>query len=1117
MNSAIISNGIVAYAAKVSIRGKEIPIKWLIIMKLLVLYILVLCSCSFGELHAQKVSIDVKSASFKEVVRIIKKQSGYSIVINNRQLEAAKPVTLKINTDDLDQVLDELFKNQPFGYKRKGKIITITEKSISTVGKIEVPINLPSLQDHIRGRVVDSLGNPIQRASIKVKGEKKVFLTDDNGYFNLAPQFDNSTIVIESLGFQSFATTAKNGIEIALKRNESIIDEAIVMGYGTTSRRFNTGSIERISSKDIESQPVNNLLSALSGRLPGVIINQSTGVPGGKVNIEIQGRNNISSSSIAEPLVIIDGVPFAAQNDKTNRLGSTDLSPLSLINPNDISSIEVLKDADATAIYGSRGAYGVILITTKKGSVGKTRVTASQSFNVNSITRKIDLLNTEEYLNMRKEAFSNDMVTPDISNAPDLLSWDQNSYTDWQKELIGNNAYSRNSQLSISGGNQNTRFLLSAGYLNEDLVFKYTKPYSRFSSHMNLDHTSDNGKFNMTFSAGYNTSINNTSISDLTNLTILLPPNYPNTLDGNGNLIWEFDGTPLYYGNPFDYTKSKFKVATKGLSSNLVLNYKFLETFTARISGGYNIMDTYSEYLLPISAADPHYEQTGSMATGNNMFDSWIIEPQLEYNNSFSSSKLNILLGSSFQQTKNDIKDITARGFTSDDLLGSLSAASIYTANSYNSDYRYSALFGRINYNIANRYIINLSGRRDGSSRFSKGHRFGNFGAVGLGWIFSEEKWVKEELPVLSFGKLRASYGITGSDKIGDYKYLDSWRSVINPYLDIKGVYPVRLANEEYIWETNKKLSIGVELGFLKDRILLNSGYYNNRGGNQLINTPLPLITGFSSIIENFPATIENKGWEFSIRTENLKNDNFRWNTNFNITLPKNRLLRFPGIETSNYAKDYIVGKSLNLILAYSSDGVDPEKGIFLFKDQNNDGIVDFNDRQYIGTTDPKYYGGVQNNFSYKGISLDIFFEYRKQKGLNFLKSIYQGSGTVPGFMENMPVFVLDRWQFPGDVTAYQKFSANNGKEASNASKFLANDVDIKYSDASFLRLKSAAINYSLSSDLLEKLKLQAVTFSLRAQNLFTITKYKGSDPEIRDLRVLPPMRTLGFGLELTF
>ncbi|GGH16584.1 SusC/RagA family TonB-linked outer membrane protein [Sphingobacterium alkalisoli] len=960
-------------------------------------------------------------------------------------------------------------------------------------------------------------GQPIANASVSV--DKQQARTDAEGKFAILVNKPNGTIIIKHIGFteQSVAYDEKTtSINIQLAPVDNILDEAVVIGYGITTRRLNTGSVGKISGADITNQPVSNPLSALSGRIPGVVVSQTSGVPGSRVNIEIQGRNNLNPNQSADPLFIIDGVPFAANNDATNMLGNTPLSPFALINPADIESIEVLKDADATAIYGSRGAYGVVLITTKKGSTGKTVVKAGLHRGINRVTRLVDLLNTEQYLEMRREAFSNDGVTPTVSNAPDLVLWDQHAETDWQKELIGKSASSTDAQLSVSGGSAHTQFMINGGYVRENLVFRHTKPYTRASARFNLNHTSENERFQIGLTGGYGTNSTKNTVSDLTNLTIVLPPNYPQKRDGEGNLLWEYNGIPLYYGNPFAYTEEKFESRSNALTSNLNLSYSLWQGLVAKLSAGYNTTATFTEYLAPKISKDPQYDVDGSMTTGDNKYHNWIVEPQLEYNDKLLAGSLQVLIGTTFQQTVNNRVNISALGFTADELMGSLGAATNYNLFSNESDYRYSAIFGRVNYNLKDRYILNISGRRDGSSRFSAGRKFGNFGAIGGAWIFSEERGIKDRGPFLSFGKLRASYGITGSDKIGDYQYMETWSHASTAYLNVKGLYPSGLANANFRWESNRKFSLAAELGFLKDRILLNTTYFDNRSSNQLISTPLPRITGFATIIENFPATIQNAGWELMLESHNLKGKNLDWSTNINMTIPRNKLLAFPDLDRSNFAHVYIVGKPLNLIRGYVSDGVNPETGIFTYTDLNEDGVLNIQDRIYLGTLDPKFYGGIQNSFSYRGMGLDIFMEYRKQMGRNYMSTLYSNL-FVPGSLRNAPTHVLDRWQYPGDHTDIQKFSATRGTEATIAGLQFANGNNTRvFSDASFIRLKTVALNYALPGEWTSRFGVQRLQLYGRAQNLLTWTTYKGSDPEVQDVSVLPPLRTYVFGVEIT-
>lgn len=1088
----------------------SIPLRILITMKLVLIMILLFSMQLSAKVTAQQVSLDVKGARLDKVLTSIYKQSGYAFVLNAKELRLARPVTASLKDVPVEAALKIIFTDQPFEYTIDEKVITLLPK-----GKITAKVRL--LQDTIRGTVTDSVGQPLAGVSVNIMGTKQATTTNAQGRFQFNEIPEGARLAFHSLGYREALLYPSANMAVTLLPSISKLDETVVIGYGTTTQRLNTGSIGRISGEDIANQPVSNPLAALSGRIPGAVVSQSSGVPGGLVNIEVQGRNNINVSVTAEPLYIIDGVPFAPNNDATNLVGSTPLSPFALINPSDIESIEVLKDADATAIYGSRGAYGVILITTKKGMAGKTAVTASVNTGISTVTRLVDLLNTEQYLEIRREAFANDGVTPDIYNAPDLVNYDPNRYTNWQKELIGKSASTTNAQLSITGGSNNTQFAVSGGYQREDLVFRHTEPYYRGSTRFSLNHRSEDNKFQMNLSAGYGTNRTRNTIADLTNLALIMPPNYPETLDGQGNLIWEYEGEPLYYGNPYEYTKESYESSTNGITSNINLSYLLLYGLTAKVSGGYNTSNTYSEYLRPRSATDPRYDVDGSMITGDNRYKSWIIEPQIEYNKSFKAGTLHVLAGTTFQQTDNSTHTVTATGFSSDELLGSLGAAADYTLQSGTSDYRYTALFGRINYNINNRYIVNLSGRRDGSSRFGSGNRFGNFGAAGVAWIFSEESWLKDNFNFLSFGKLRSSYGITGSDKIGDYQYMETWINIANPYLDVKGLYPQRLANPNFRWESNKKLAVGLELGFIADRLLFSATYFDNRSSNHLITTPLPRITGFPSIIENFPATVQNKGWEITANANVIRKEHFSWTTNFNLTLPKNKLLDFPDIERSNYAHRYMVGKPLNLIRAYVSNGVDQETGVYTFEDLNEDGQLTIDDRIYSGYLDPKAYGGLQSQFTYKNFGLDLFFEYRNQTGRNYTTSIYTSGGDVPGFMTNVPVYVLDRWQTEGDQTDIQKLSATYGTEASNAGLIFANGQNTQaFSDASFLRFKTVNLSYNLPESILSQLKIQRLQVFARAQNLFTFTSYQGSDPEVQNLRVLPPLRTYVFGLEIT-
>jgi hypothetical protein len=433
-------------------------------------------------------------------------------------------------------------------------------------------------------------------------------------------------------------------------------------------------------------------------------------------------------------------------------------------------------------------------------------------------------------------------------------------------------------------------------------------------------------------------------------------------------------------------------------------------------------------------------------------------------------------------------------------------------SNSYGK-YNYAAVFGRISYNYAEKYIINLTGRRDGSSRFGPGRQFANFGAIGAGWIFSEEKLIKDHLPFLSFGKFRGSYGITGSDQVGGYRYLDSYTpNSAFTYQGMNGLTPTRLFNEDFGWEANTKLEGAIELGFFKDRLTVSASWFKNRSSNQLVEMPLSPATGNANVQANLPATVQNTGWEFMATSTNIRNKKFTWKTNFNVTVSRNKLIAFPGLAQSSYANSYIVGQPVTILKLFRFAGVNPTTGIYQFisKSGTLTSSPAYNtDNTIIFHPNPDFYGGMQNSFSYKGISLDIFMQFTKQRGKNLLVGWKSNIGT----MSNVPLVFLERWQKPGDVAEIQKYTQQFGATATAQSA--ANNSDQGWQDASYLRCKNVAISYTVQPKWIKKAHLKSARIYLQAQNLFTFTNYDGADPETQGL-VLPPMKTVSGGFQFS-
>ena len=967
------------------------------------------------------------------------------------------------------------------------------------------------LQSRVTGSVTDTNDNPIPGVSISLKNTNTGTQTYMDGTFELqaSPQ---DTLRISYIGFRTLLLPVGNQTNFSIQLQQDITDlgeVTINAGYYNTTRREQTGSIARVTAEEIERQPVTNPLTALQGRMAGVSIVQRSGVPGNAPSIQIRGQNSLRSgfgNSGNLPLYIIDGVPIdSAPLNSASGLTSPNLGgidPLNTLNPANIESIEVLKDADATAIYGSRGANGVILITTKKGTGGKqkTRFNAQVYTGAGVVPRKLDLVTTADYISLRQEAFANDGTTPTESNSPDLLLWDTDRYTDWQETLFGGTAETTGVNLGASGGSERTYYNLGVGYQHETSVFPGDFKYNKLTANLSLNHRSSDERFGLQLSTSFGSDHNKQfDGSSFVSTALSLAPNAPALYSDDGALNWEDSS----WTNPLATLYRESEARVQQLISNLSLSYAITPQLEARLSTGYTLLTSEEVTEQPIRFYNPALwanarSRSIHLSAGRQ---SWIVEPQLNYRNTWGKFNLDALLGSTFQHRQGSTLNIVGIGYSNDQLLGNLAAAQqVVVADNTSQEYAYAAAFGRIGLNYALKYYLNLTGRRDGSSRFGPSRRFASFGAVGGAWIVSEENWMQGLKPFLSFTKLRGSYGSSGSDQIGDYGYLDTYSATPGG----GGLYPTQLTNPIYSWERNRKLELALELGFLNDKLRLNTSWYRNRSSNQLVGYNLPAITGFTSVQANLDATVENTGWEFEAAT-NLNSGRFNWQASLNVSIPQNRLVSFPGIEESSYANTYKVGESLNIQFLYDHIGVDPETGLYTFVDVNDDGVYNFDDRVVVKDLTRTLFGGFRNQFSYGRVSLDFLWEFVVQDGQQ-----YYSSG-VPGRLG--PILQEDyerRWQSPGDIASFQKLS--QGLDALRTYfRFLTSDGI--YTNTSFIRLRTLGLSYELPT---VKLGINSCILFLQGQNLLTLTSYRGLDPQSPGT-TLPALRTLTAGLKLNF
>jgi TonB-linked SusC/RagA family outer membrane protein len=1105
---------------------KWLPPKILLIMKLIIVLMISFLMQVSAAGYGQKINIDKNNTSLKEVLENIKKQTGYVFFSKDYDLKQAK-ISVKLKDADIDEALEACLKGLPLSYKIVDKTVFVQLKEKTFLERVVATLN----NTDASGRVVDSENRPLPGASVKVKKTGKGVSTDKDGRFFLRGVEEGAVLVVSFIGYLPKEVSASTNMgNVVLEQSLSKLDEVQVIAYGTTTQRLSTGNVTTIKADVIEKQPVNNPLLALQGRVPGLFIEQATGFAGTGVKVRIQGQNSILKGN--DPFYVIDGVPFLSQLTSVRNSFIPDIqgnstpggisgNPLSFINPSDIESIDVLKDADATAIYGSRAANGAILITTKKGKSGETKVDLNLQTGIGQVVRKLKVLNTNQYLEMRNEALKNNGILIPRAYESDLNGvWDRTRNVDWQKELIGDNAQYHDLQASVSGGGNGTTFLIGTGYHRETNVFPGDFADTKGSIHVNINSSSTNQRFKIQFTGSYLTDNNKLPPVDLTLSAITLAPNSPEPYNPDGTLNWQPNeaGTTTYSNNPLAPFKKTYQNKTTNLVSNILLSYQFLKGLEFKSSFGFNTLNSDQIILYPTTSFQPEdlISGRGYSSFSTNVNKSWIVEPQLTYNRSISRGQLNLLIGSTVQQSTNNGQAILGSDYVSDLLLNDVrSAPNVTVLGSNNGVYKYNGLYGRLNYNWMNKYILNITARRDGSSNFGPENQFHNFGAIGAAWIFSESNFIKRFFPFLSQGKLRTSYGTTGSDQIGSYQFLNLYESLPTeiPYQGGQGLTSHELNNPYLQWEETRKLQIGLDLGLLMDRVILNVNYNRNRSSNQLIRLPLPIITGAVNIAYNLPVVVQNTGWELTVNSSNISSERFNWTSSFNITIPRNEIVSFHGTELESNNEFYL-NQPISVRKVFQFAGVNQNTGLYQFIGSKGNIVPqpsDPDDLTKFINIDPKFYGGFQNHLSYKSFSVDILLQFVKQIGYDWTQTGY----TLPGRFNqtpNVPVSILDRWQKPGDRATHQLFSTGG---IASSSISAATKSDLMYKDASFVRLKNVAASWVLPEQWRKTLGMKNISLFVQGQNLFTITRYQGLDPESKGFG-LPPLRTITIGAKIT-
>jgi len=1068
----------------------------------------------------QQVTIHERSATLKSVLKQISEQSGYGIIYDANAIADQQKIQIAVDRVPVAQAMNSALNGLSLAFEINGNVITIRKAPESSLLD---RLKAAFAAIDVTGQVVDENGKPIPGVTVKTKDSKRGTTTAADGRFLLKHVDENAILVLSFIGYQLLEVPVKPDLGILkLAVSTSGLDEVQVIAYGKTTPRMSTGNISTVSAKDIDKSPVSNILQAIQGRIPGLQVATTTGFNNGGVKFRVQGQNSMTRGN--NPYIVVDGVPYPEmlQNNLVDglTLGS---SSLNYLNTNDIESVTVLKDADATAIYGSRAANGAILITTKKGRSGEVQVDVSAQQGISKAARSLDLMNTSQYLQMRAEALKNDGAVVKPSDYDINGFWDTTRSTNWQKELIGQTASFTNLNTTISGGANNVTYLVGASFNRQTTILPGDFDDKRTGVHFNIGSSSANQRFKMQFNGSFLNDINRLPGADLTATALKLAPDAPALYNTDGTLNWaqNSDGISTW-SNPLASLLNAMKDHTQSLLGNALLSYELTKGLQLKTTLGYNSLVSDQVSIGPLEAAPPESRADMGGATAaymNNRAVSWIIEPQLTYQDHYTFGNVNYLLGATIQQRNSSSRSFYGQGYpTSASLWDSNMATTLTNLDRTLPElYKYAALFANINYDYQGKYLLNLTARRDGSSHFGANNKYHTFGAAGLGWVFTEEAFLKHKT-FLSFGKLKASYGTTGSDQIGNYAYLTLFQNTgaVLPYNNYNSIgffsYSDVLANPYLKWEETKKLNVGVDLGLWKDRILFGLNFYRNRTSNQLLRVSLPLITGSDHINMNLPATVQNQGLELSVASTHIQRESFRWTSNFNLTIPRNKLWRFEGLETNDYFKNsYILNQPLSVTRVYHYLGVNPETGVYQVADAQGNATTTPDpdkDRTVLVNMDHRYYGALENSLSFKNLELSFLFYFVKQTG--YTNFAYANPGRV-NF--NAPTALLDRWQKPGDVTEYQRYNSNNSLAAARS---LIPSSDKGIGDASYIRLKNVTLSYHLPKTVRNAVHSSDFRIYLQAQNWLTITKYPGLDPETM-LNNLPPLRTLTLGIQILF
>lgn len=1089
-------------------------------------------SSSSQTLKETKIAIHVQNVELVKVFEVIEKQTPFAFTYRESALGTGR-YTFDYDEISVEEVLNEVSRQGNLEFRRINDNISVIKarrQGADRVAPEDASINLP-----ITGQVLDENGEPMPGATVQVKGTTIGTVTDANGNFSMSVPENAVSLVVSFIGYKPAEITIGTNTTFSIKLQPDILNlsEVVVIGYGQQERAEVTSAIASFKPTSENARPVLGLDQVMQGRMPGVYVGAGAGTPGSNVRVSIRGIGSLSGQN--EPLYVVDGIPLASHNAAMFNMGEG-MNPLSQLNPNDIESIEVLKDAAAAAIYGSRATNGVVIITTKSGKKGVSKLDVTASFGVQYLPYKdkLEMADSDLYLEVVNEAIYNYNTQYGYQpGSGDFVDYQVNPYpgrpdNDWLGQVL-QNAITQNLNVSFSSGTDKTKLYFSAGYLDQEGVIK-TNRFRKYNAKLNIQHTPVSWLeigTNSTFSFTRNNRVPNGVIGSSIMLRSVGQRPHDRPYKPNGE--YYLGGTEeLVYHNNLQILNEQ---------DNQLDNYRYLGNFIADIKitpflhlkNSLGIDAIYTEDFTYYNENHPYGAGQGQIMDNRRIITNGLIENTLHFDKTFGDLTVNALAGHSFQKVTTSTSYIDGRGFPSPSFDVISAASEIANASTGYGQSALESYYGRANFNWTDKYLLSLSIRADASSKFSPANRYGSFPSASLGWNVSNESfWFSNRTDL----KLRTSYGTTGNqDGIGSYASQALMSGGTN-YSNNSGLSITTFGNPDLTWETAEQFDVGFDLSLLESKVNITADYFVKNTKNLLYSMPIHATSGFSSITSNI-GSMQNRGLEFLV---NFKHNigPVAWTSDFNISFIRNKLTSLLGDEPLLIGANRTlqVGQEVGSFYMYKMLGIfqsdeevpapQYEQGVRAgdvhYEDLDGNGLINVDDRQIIGSSNPDFYGGWSNTFRYKNFDLSAFVTYSQGAEIYATWRITTdriGSGKQ-GFRKDV---ALNRWTGPGTSNEVPRAIYGNSHNLQNSSRFLE--------DGSFVRLRSLTLGYTLPAQLLERLRMSRLRVYVQGDNLALLTRYSGIDPEVSkdydarymsdDNMNLPQPRTISFGINASF